>query len=196
MDERSWYRPKALRISHKICPQMWQRGNDSDCMGKVWPLSTAHSINGQDWMAEVHGWNGIKGNSQHSREAQEVGKSKLPIQSWCAGWVTRLLEVTHGQWLYRNVHLHDTLMGDLITRKKEDSRQELLDQIELGGEGLGEEDKYLLEINLEELDTSSGDDQTYWLLSLRAARVAFQIRESRRQNGVAGEEASVGVAYC
>ena len=51
----------------------------------------------------------------------------------------------------------------------------LLDHIEIGGEGLAEEDKYLLEINLDDLDTSSGEDQTYWLLSLRAAREAFQI---------------------
>jgi hypothetical protein len=46
-----------------------------------------------------------------------------------------------------------------------------------------------LEINLDELDTSSGEEQTYWLLALRAARVAFQIRERRRQEGVADEEA-------
>jgi hypothetical protein len=121
--------------------------------------------------------------------AQETGKKKLPIQSWCAGLVTRLLEVTHGQWLYRNVHVHDILTGDIATRRKEDIRRELLDQIEIGGEGLVEEDKYLLEINLDELDTSSGEEQTYWLLALRAARVAFQIRELRRQEGVADEEA-------
>ena len=121
--------------------------------------------------------------------AQETGKKKLPIQSWCAGLVTRLLEVTHGQWLYRNVHVHDILTGDIATRRKEDIRRELLDQIEIGGEGLAEEDKYLLEINLDELDTSSGEEQTYWLLALRAARVAFQIRELRRQEGVANEEA-------
>ncbi len=68
MDERSWYGPKALRISHEICPQTWQQCNDSDCTGEVWPLSTACSIDGQDWMAEVHGGNVIKGNTQHSRE--------------------------------------------------------------------------------------------------------------------------------
>jgi hypothetical protein len=62
-------------------------------------------------------------------------------------------------------------------RKKEDIRQELLDQIESGGAGLREEDMYLLDINLDNLDTSSGEDQTYWLLSFRAARVAFQVRD-------------------
>jgi hypothetical protein len=117
--------------------------------------------------------------------AQEMGKKKLSIQSWCAGLVTRLLEVTHGQWLYRNVHMNDILTGDIATQRKEVIRRELLDQIEIGGKGLAAEDKYLLENNLDELDTSSGEEQTYWLLLLCAARVAFQIRELRRQEGVA-----------
>jgi hypothetical protein len=54
---------------------------------------------------------------------------------------------------------------------------ELLDQIESGGTGLCEEDMYLLDINLDNLGTSSGEDQTYWLPSFRAARVAFQVRD-------------------
>lgn len=96
---------------------------------------------------------------------QEVGSKKLTNQKWCMGLVTRLLEVTHGQWLYRNVHVHDALTRDIATQKKEDIRCESLDQIEIGGEGLAE-DKYLLEINLDGLDRSSREDQTYWLLLL------------------------------
>lgn len=59
-----------------------------------------------------------------------------------------------GQWLYRNVHVHDTITGDIATRRKQDVQQELLDQMEIGGVGLAEEDMYLLEINLDELETS------------------------------------------
>ena len=99
-------------------------------------------------------------------KSQEMGKKRVRIQKWCAGVVTKLLEVTHGQWLYRNVHVHDAITGDIATRRKEDIRQELLDRIEIGGAGLAEEDMYLLEINLDELETSSGEEQTYWLLAL------------------------------
>jgi hypothetical protein len=45
-----------------------------------------------------------------------------------------------GQWLYRNVHVHDTITGDIATRRKQDVQQELLDQMEIGGVGLAEED--------------------------------------------------------
>ena len=52
-------------------------------------------------------------------------------------------------------------------------------QIELGGEGLDEQGKYLLEINLEDLERSSGEDHYYWLLAVQAAREdrALKVRE-------------------
>ena len=40
-------------------------------------------------------------------------------------------------------------------------------QIELGGGGLADQDRYLLEINLEGLGRSPGEDQHYWLLAIK-----------------------------
>ena len=77
--------------------------------------------------------------------------------------------------MYRNVVVHDRTAGDLVTRRKEEIRDALEEQMELGEEGLAEEDRFLLEINLDELDNSTGEDQTYWLLSLQAARDARQL---------------------
>ena len=57
----------------------------------------------------------------------------------------------------------------------------------LGGEGLAEEDEYLLEINLDDLDNSTGEDQIYWLMALKTARKAWQIQEERRQAIAAGQ---------
>ena len=99
----------------------------------------------------------------------QVGK-KLVIQ---------LLEITHGQWLYRNVMVHDRTAGDLATKRKEEIRRALEDRLELGEEGLEEDDKFLLEINLDELYTSSGEDQAYWLLALEAAWDARALRLSQ-----------------
>ena len=42
----------------------------------------------------------------------------------------------------------------------------------MGGEGLAEDDKYLLEIDSEDMDTSSGERQEYWLLDIQAEREA------------------------
>ena len=52
--------------------------------------------------------------------------------------------------------------------------------MELGSEGLDEQDRYLLDINLEDLETSSGEDQYYWLVAIQAAREHRAIRQRRR----------------
>jgi hypothetical protein len=66
--------------------------------------------------------------------------------------------------------VHDCISGALATARKEELQKAIEDELELGGEGLAEEDLYLLEINLDDLETTSGEDQTYWLLAIRAAR--------------------------
>ncbi len=66
-----------------------------------------------------------------------VSKEAIPIQSsfvtltgsprqahtWIKGLVVKLLEVTHGQWLYRNVHVHDNVSGLHATQRKEELQQ-------------------------------------------------------------------------
>jgi len=73
--------------------------------------------------------------------------------------VIKLLEATHGQWLYRNVVVHDIVGGLEAVKRKQELQNEIESQIELGGEGLDKQDKYLLEVNLEDLEHSSGEDK-------------------------------------
>ena len=112
-------------------------------------------------------------------EMEEAGQCKLTVKSWCEGLVLKLLEVTHGQWLYRNVHVHDRVSGENAMRRKESIRAELEYQMSLGENGLAEEDRYLLELNLDDLDHSTGEDQAIWLLALKAARKARRLRGTR-----------------
>jgi len=98
--------------------------------------------------------------------------SKKLITYWATGLVTRLLEVTHGQ---------------SFALRKEEIQMEIEMQQELGEEGLLEEDKYLLEVNLEDLETTNGERQEYWLLAIRAAREACRLRSEREREGNADE---------
>ena len=54
--------------------------------------------------------------------------SKLTVEKWSKELVIRLLEITHGQWLYRNVMVHDKTAGDLVTRRKEEIQREMEEQ--------------------------------------------------------------------
>ena len=105
--------------------------------------------------------------------------SRLSIDKWAKGLITKLLEVSHGQWLYRNVVVHDRVTGDAATRRKEEIQMEIEKQQELGENGLLQEDKFLMEVNLDDLETTSGEREEYWLLAIRAAREACALRAQR-----------------
>ena len=98
--------------------------------------------------------------------------SRLGIDGWSQGLITKLLETTHGQWLYRNVVVHDRKSGAIATKRKEEIQMEIEKQQEMGEDGLLDSDKYLMEINLDDLETTSGEKEEYWLLAIRSARKA------------------------
>lgn len=56
-------------------------------------------------------------------EVEDAGKCKLTVKMWSAGLVVKLLEVTYGQWLYRNVHMHDIISGKKAMSRKDDIRR-------------------------------------------------------------------------
>ena len=60
----------------------------------------------------------------------------------------KLLKATHGQWLYWNVQIHDTVLGTQVTIRKEAIQKKIEEQMELGEAGLLEEDNWMLEVNL------------------------------------------------
>jgi hypothetical protein len=49
--------------------------------------------------------------------------------------------------------------------------------MELGEEGLLEEDHWMLEVNLGNLETSLGEQEEYWLLAIKAVRAAATLKE-------------------
>jgi hypothetical protein len=61
-------------------------------------------------------------------------------------------------------------------QRKEELQREIERQQEIGAENLWEEDQYLCEINLRDLETSSGKQQHYWLLAIQTAREAYIIQ--------------------
>ena len=85
------------------------------------------------------------------------------------------MEITHGQWLYRNVQVHDSTQGVLVSKRKEDIQNWIEEQLTLGDVHLEGPDEYLLDINLEGLENTSGETQEYWLLAFQSARTANEL---------------------
>jgi hypothetical protein len=118
-----------------------------------------------------------------------ISSKLLPIQSaynlingvsshatwWISGLVTQLLQVTHTQWIYRCVLVHNRNAGTLISVHKAKLHKVIKHQLALGSESLDEEDRFLLECNVDDLTYTTGEHQEYWLLAIQAAREASRI---------------------
>jgi len=113
--------------------------------------------------------------------------STRPVSKWLSGLITQLLQVTHCQWIYRCVLVHDRSTGTLISAHKEEMLKEIEHQLDLGEEGLAEEDKFLLECNFDELGTTNGEQQEYWILAVQAAREACRLRAAAQGPPIAAD---------
>jgi hypothetical protein len=57
-------------------------------------------------------------------------------------WVPKLIEATQGQWIYRNIQIHDSVAGTQSTLQKEVIQREIEEQMEQGMVGLLEEEDH------------------------------------------------------
>jgi hypothetical protein len=69
--------------------------------------------------------------------------------------------------------MHDKISGLVATKGKEQIEK----QMEHGGKGLVQQDRQMVEINLKDLGTSSGERESYWLIAIQAARARYRIQQ-------------------
>lgn len=87
------------------------------------------------------------------------------------------LEATHGQWIYRNLTIPKKISGLVYIKSKEQLLEEIDKQIKLGGEGLEETDQWMLQVNIGDLEMTTGEFGNYWLLAIETAQKRYRLRE-------------------
>jgi hypothetical protein len=90
----------------------------------------------------------------------------LSLKQWAQGLILKLLEATHGQWIYRNIQIHNSVARTQATLWKEAIQQEIESQMELGMAGLLEEDHWMMEVNLGDIESTTGEQEEYWLVAI------------------------------
>jgi hypothetical protein len=103
------------------------------------------------------------------------------LEHWAQELILKLLKTTHGQWLYRNVQIHNSVSGTQATLRKEAIQKEIEEQMELGDAGLLEDNNWMLKVNLGDLESTSGEQEQYWLVAIKAARVAAMLSRQNEQ---------------
>jgi hypothetical protein len=96
----------------------------------------------------------------------------LSPKQWAQGLILKLLKATHGQWIYRNIQIHDLVAGTQAPLPKEAIQREIEGQMELGMAGLLKEDHWMMEVNLGDMESNLGEQEEYWLLAIKATREA------------------------
>ena len=67
----------------------------------------------------------------------EIGGCKSSLENWAKGLMVKLLEATHGLWLYRNIVVHNLMGGLEAVKRKQKLQIEIERHIELGEEAFG-----------------------------------------------------------
>jgi hypothetical protein len=85
----------------------------------------------------------------------------LNSSDWTKQLITKILQITHSQWIYRNISLHDKRQGYLHTKQVEDLVQEITELSELSPDEVPENCRFLLEVNFTKLTSSHLETQQY-----------------------------------
>lgn len=99
--------------------------------------------------------------------------SRINGNDWMKGLITRLIHISHSQWLFRNFTLHhDTQCGYNRLKDKQEVQLKILELSHTDPERIPEHSRFLLEIDTEILRNSDYETQIYWVTAMEAARRA------------------------
>jgi hypothetical protein len=150
--------------------------------GDLWQLAEEQDLIGWDNFMEGKISNQFE-SLQHAHLLN--APTVMNVLDWTKQFISKLLHITHGQWIYRNISRHHTKLGLL----KDMERRELLVEIDrlmsLDPSEVPEESKFLLEIDFWAIRVASMERQSYWVhavwAAVKAGRCAAQYAHHDRQ---------------
>ena len=77
----------------------------------------AHSQDAIGWKRLLEGMVLVE-ISKLQQQHLQVSGSRMSIDVWMTGLIIKLLEITHVQWLYHNVMVHDNTKGNINNKEK------------------------------------------------------------------------------
>ena len=121
--------------------------------------------------------------STHFYEIQSfhlaMSSSYLNGEDWTKQFISKLMQITHSQWILRNFSLHDKKHGYLRNKKADKILHLITELSEVAPEEVPEDSRFLLEINFTELKNAHLETQTYWTLAMDAAIKAKALESAR-----------------
>lgn len=123
------------------------------------------------WRNLMEGRVSIRFYSVQQRHLLSTG-SRLNGDEWMQGFINRLLNISHSQWLLRNFTLHDKQYGFKRTKDRAEVLLRIEELMHTNPSRIPEHSRFLLEIDPTHSASSSFDTQSYWVAAMEAARGA------------------------
>ena len=96
-------------------------------------------------------------------------ESLLNTDTWMRIFISKLLHMSHSQWILRNFMLHDTAAGYLRLKDRLELITKIAELSTTDPSTLPEESRFLLEIDTNRLAEGDLDGQDYWVHAMEAA---------------------------
>ena len=111
--------------------------------------------------------------SQKLFKAQELHCTASPCRiigrDWAKHFISRILQLSHSQWIFRNITLHDSARGVKKQERKKKVLREVVRLSTVESHKIPVESQFLLEIDFGALVRSPLDQQAYWVSAMQAA---------------------------
>ena len=108
-----------------------------------------------------------------------VVNCRMNGDDWIKQFITRLLKISHTQWIFRNISLHDNRQGHLARLRRADLAVEMERLHSLDPRDVPEESQFLLDFDIDDLAEGDIHRQEQWIFAMKAARVAGMRRRGR-----------------
>ena len=108
-----------------------------------------------------------------------MSSSYLNGEDWTKQFISKILQITHSQWIFRNISFHDRKNDYLRNKTADELLQHINSLSEVSPEELPESSCFPLEIIFSELSKHHIETQRYWTLAVDAALKANALEQAR-----------------
>lgn len=98
-----------------------------------------------------------------------TSSSHLTAHNWMKHFISKVLHITHSQWLFRNFMLHDSAAGYLRLKERATLAVQIDSLMSAQSSSIPEECRFLLEFDVDRLLQSDTNMQHYWVSAMEAA---------------------------
>ena len=112
---------------------------------------------------------------------QSIG-AKRTGDTWVKQLSSRLLQLSHNQWIFRCTYTHHRAEDGLKKKERQELRKEMLLHFNMGADSLLDDDKFLLNSTWTDLWKLDGPEKRAWLQAVKSARrISTNARRGKRR---------------